>query len=165
MEAAAEAGKFRKMLIAVDACYSGAIGEACEGIPGVLLMTSASPNETLKADVLDPDMFIWLSNGFTRAFQETIDEQPDLRLRDLYLAVARQTTGSHAKVYNEAHYGNLFHNTIGEFFSFSPSCIGMVSSDKTSNHRWHSLSGVEFDERPSESGIYIYQGRKQIIRK
>ena len=165
LEAAAEAGKFRKMLIAVDACYSGAIGEACEGIPGVLFMTSASPNETSKADVLDPDMLIWLSNGFTRAFQETIDEQPDLRLRDLYLAVSRQTTGSHAKVYNEAHYGNLFHNTIGEFFDFSSTGIEAVSVDKPSDLRWHSLSGVVFGERPAKPGIYIHQGKKQIIRK
>ena len=166
LEAAAEAGKFRKMLIAVDACYSGAIGEACEGIPGVLFMTSASPDETSKADVLDPDMLIWLSNGFTRAFQETIDEQPDLRLRDLYLAVSRQTTGSHAKVYNEAHYGNLFHNTIGEFFDFSPSGgINTVMTDKADDLRWYSLSGMSWSNRPSSPGIYIHQGRKQIIWK
>lgn len=165
LEAVAEAGKYRKMLIAVDACYSGAIGKACEGIPGVLFITSASPNETSKADVLDSDMLIWLSNGFTRAFQETIDEQPDLRLRDLYMAVSRQTTGSHAKVYNEAYYGNLFHNTIGEFFNFSPSGINMVPQNNISVQRWHSLSGLVLSEPPSRPGIYIHQGKKQTISK
>ena len=36
-------------------------------------------------------MNIWLSNGFTRAFQETIDANPSISLRDLYYKLARNT--------------------------------------------------------------------------
>ena len=108
-------GRFRKMLFAVDACYSGSIGEACEGIPGVLLITAANADETSKADMKDPDMGIWLSNGFTRAFQETIDENTDISMRDLYYTLARHTVGSHATVYNAGLYGNMYDNSIGEY--------------------------------------------------
>ena len=110
-----EAGKYRKILFSMDACYSGTIGEDCEGIPGVLFMTAANANETSKADMKDPEMGIWLSNGFTRAFQEAIDNNPNISMRDLYYKVARQTVGSHATVYNHTLYGNMFTNTMQEY--------------------------------------------------
>ncbi len=108
-------GCFRKMLFVVDACYSGAIGEACEGVPGVLLVTAANANEPSKADVKDPEMGVWLSNGFTRAFQETIDGNTAISMRDLYYTLARRTVGSHATVYNAANYGNMYDNSISEY--------------------------------------------------
>lgn len=106
---------YRKMLWSMDACYSGTIGEACEGIPGVLFITAANANETSKADMKDPEMGIWLSNGFTRSFQETIDDNPNITMRDLYYNVARHTIGSHATVYNHTMYGNMFTNTMQEY--------------------------------------------------
>jgi glycosylphosphatidylinositol transamidase (GPIT) subunit GPI8 len=110
-----EAGKYRKILFSMDACYSGTIGEDCEGIPGVLFITAANANETSKADMKDPEMGIWLSNGFTRSFQETIDDNPNITMRDLYYNVARHTIGSHATVYNHTMYGNMFTNTMQEY--------------------------------------------------
>lgn len=111
----ARAGKFRKMFLCMDTCYSGAVGEACEGIPGMLVMTSALANEPSKADMRDPDMGIWLSNGFTRIFQETIDSNPAISFSDLYYQVARHTTGSHPRIYNASNYGNMYHETLREF--------------------------------------------------
>ena len=107
--------KFRKMLFVMDACYSGSIGKACEGIPGVLMITAANPYEPSKADIFDNQMNIWLSNGFTRAFQETIDKNTDINLRELYYELARHTTGSHATVYNAAMYGNMYRQTMAEW--------------------------------------------------
>ena len=107
---------YRKMLWSMDACYSGSIGEACEGIPGVLFITAANAVETSKADMRDPDMGIWLSNGFTRGFQETVDSNPDIILRDLYYELARSTVGSHATVYNVEYYGNMYKESMNEYF-------------------------------------------------
>ena len=107
--------KFRKLFFVMDACYSGSIGEACEGIPGLLMMTAANANETSKADIFDYDMNIWLSNGFTRAFQETIDEDVDINMRDLYYRLSLHTTGSHATVYNAGFYGNMYRQTMREW--------------------------------------------------
>ena len=109
--------KYRKMLFSMDACYSGSIAEACEGIPGILFMTAANADETSKADMRDSDMGIWLSNGFTRAFQEAIDKDPNITMRDLYYKLARQTVGSHATVYNYSFYGNMFTNSMQEYLN------------------------------------------------
>lgn len=107
---------YRKMLWSMDACYSGSIGEACEGISGVLFITAANAVETSKADMRDPDMGIWLSNGFTRGFQETVDANPGIILRDLYYELARNTVGSHATVYNVENYGNMYKESMNEYF-------------------------------------------------
>jgi glycosylphosphatidylinositol transamidase (GPIT) subunit GPI8 len=94
LQAMNEEQRYRKILFVMDACYSGSIGEACTGIPGALFMTAANAYESSKADIKDPEMGIWLSNGFTRAFQEAIDETPDISLSDLYYKLARQTKSS-----------------------------------------------------------------------
>lgn len=110
-----ERGKYRKMMFVMDACYSGTIGEACTGIPGVLFVTAANAYEPSKADMKDPETGVWLSNGFTRVFQETIDADPSISIRNLYYTLARNTTGSHATVYNVENYGNVFTNRMDEF--------------------------------------------------
>lgn len=106
---------YRKLFFALDACYSGTIGEACEGLPGLIAMTAANAYEPSKADMIDPELGLWLSNGFTRAFQETIDTDTHISLSDLYYKLARETVGSHAMAYNMAYYGNMYHNDMSEF--------------------------------------------------
>lgn len=106
---------YRKLFFALDACYSGTIGEACEGLPGLIVMTAANAYEPSKADMIDHELGLWLSNGFTRAFQETIDTDTHISLSDLYYKLARETVGSHAMAYNMAYYGNMYHNDMSEF--------------------------------------------------
>jgi ABC-type branched-subunit amino acid transport system substrate-binding protein len=107
--------RYRKIFFALDACYSGTIGNACVGIPGIVVMTAANATEPSKADMKDTEMGIWLSNGFTRAFQETIDSRVDISLRDLYYTLSLNTVGSHATVYNMENYGNAYNNYMNEF--------------------------------------------------
>lgn len=118
LDAMNQAGNYRKILFSMDACYSGSIGEACTGVPGALFVSAANANESSKADMKDAEMGIWLSNGFTRAFQETIDATPSISIRDLYYQLARYTTGSHATIYNIENYGNLFTSSIEEFVEY-----------------------------------------------
>ena len=105
----------RKLLFAIEACYSGGLGEACEGLPGCLFITAATPYETSHADVWSEEVDVYLSNGFTRGFQEAIGANPAISLRDLYYTLARNTSGSHVKVYNASHYGSVYSNTMSEF--------------------------------------------------
>ena len=105
----------RKLLMAVEACYSGGLGEACEGLPGCLFITAANPYETSHADVWSDDVGVFLSNGFTRGFQEAIGGNPAISLRDLYYTLAAHTSGSHVKVYNVFNYGNVYNNFMAEF--------------------------------------------------
>ncbi|MDE6577974.1 MAG: ABC transporter substrate-binding protein [Muribaculaceae bacterium] len=114
-----EAKKYRKIFIAMDACYSGSIAEECLGIPGVLFMTSANSLETSKADMKDETMGIWLSNGFTRGFRTTIADTPDITIRDLYYKLVQTTVGSHVSVYNTESFGNLYHSGMNEFLRYT----------------------------------------------
>lgn len=107
--------RYRKLMFVLDACYSGTIGEACEGIPGVLVFTAAHSNESSKADVFDRDLNVWLSNGFTRTFRDEVTANPDITLRELYYKTVRGTKGSHPRIYNASNYGNMYHETLREF--------------------------------------------------
>lgn len=108
-------GIFRKMFFVIEACYSGSVAEYCEGTPGLLMLTAANPSETSLADIMDPEMNIWLSNGFTRAFCEAVENDNNISMRNLYYHVAQQTVGSHATMYNHYVYGNMFTNTMKEY--------------------------------------------------
>ena len=110
-----ESTPHRKLLFTIEACYSGGLGDACEGLPGALFITAANPYETSHADVWSEDVGVYLSNGFTRGFQEAIAQNPAISLRDLYYTLAAHTTGSHVKVYNAPHFGSVYSNTMAEF--------------------------------------------------
>lgn len=105
----------RKLLFAIEACYSGGLGKYCEGLPGMLFVTAASPNEPSRASGWSKQLGIYRSNGFTRGFQKAIASNPSISLRDLYYHLAQSTTGSHVKVYNTSFYGSVYKNTMGEF--------------------------------------------------
>ena len=105
----------RKLLMAVEACYSGGLGEACEGLPGCLFVTAANPYETSHADVWSEEVGVYLSNGFTRGFQDAVGSNPAISLRDLYYTLAAHTSGSHVKVYNVPNYGNVYSSSMAEY--------------------------------------------------
>ena len=107
-------GNFRKMMLVMETCYSGSVGEYCEGIPGLLLLTACAPGEKSHADVLEGN--IYLSNAFTRVFREEVEKNPNISIYDLYTELARHTTASHAMMYNYEWYGSVFDSTIAEYF-------------------------------------------------
>ena len=109
----ASVGNFRKMLAVMETCYSGSIGKYCEGIPGVLFLCAASSGESSHADVLEDG--IYLSNRFTRIFRSEVEANPSISMHDLYYQLATHTTGSHAGLYNDENYGNIYRNTMKEF--------------------------------------------------
>ena len=57
--------RYRKLLLMVEACFSGGVTKQCEGIPGMLFVTAANGDETSKADVFNSEMKVWMSNRFT----------------------------------------------------------------------------------------------------
>lgn len=113
-----EEEKYRKMFFVIEACYSGSVAEVCEGIPGVLFLTAANASETSKADIVDKKLNTYLSNGFTRGFQQMIDRQPWVSMRDLYYHVAGQTVGSHARMYNIDSFGSVYKSSMKEFMKW-----------------------------------------------
>lgn len=109
----AASGNYRKVLCVMETCYSGSIGEYCEGLPGLIFLCAAAPGETSHADVMEDG--IYLSNRFTRVFRSEVEANPSISIHDLYYQLATHTTGSHAGLYNDEYYGNVFRNTLKEY--------------------------------------------------
>lgn len=109
--------KYRKLFFVMETCFSGSIAAACEGIDGFMMLTAANESETSKADMYDSELGVYLSNGFTRAFQTKILEDPDVILRDLFYYVVGQTSGSHASLYNYRKYGNIYKESLREMLT------------------------------------------------
>lgn len=110
-------GCYRKLLMMVEACYSGGVLEKCEGVPGMLFITAANGDETSKADVFNSDMKVWMSNRFTSTFIEQIGANQSIGMRDLYYRLFINTVGSHVMVYNAQNYGNLYTSDMSEFIT------------------------------------------------
>ena len=115
LESLSAKGNFRKMLWMVETCYSGSVARVSEGIPGVMFITAADENETSKADVFSNKLNVWMSNRFTSTFQDLIDKEPSISLRDLYYGLFQNTVGSHVMVYNTSFFDNLFQCSFSEF--------------------------------------------------
>ena len=107
--------QFRKMFAIIETCYSGAVAQKCEGIPGLLMMTAANAYEPSKADRFDDELQVYLSNSFTLSILSQFDRAPESTIYDLYLHAFDKTLGSHVTIYNAANYGSLYLNGITEY--------------------------------------------------
>ena len=106
----------RRMMLALESCYSGQWGEALTGIPDVIVLTAANAYETSKPDVYDTDMGTYLSNAFSRAFLRTVGSNPSVSISDLYYQLARTTSGSHVTLYNIEQYGSANKSSMSDYF-------------------------------------------------
>lgn len=111
-------GCYRKLLMMVEACFSGGVLEQCEGLPGMLFVTAANAFETSKADMFNTDMKVWMSNRFTSTFLEQIEANQSIEMRDMYYRLFINTCGSHVMVYNDQNYGSLYTSDMSEFINF-----------------------------------------------
>ncbi len=109
---------YRKALFMIEACHSGSVFDAIVGYSGMLAFTAARANETSQADVYDYDLDIWLSNQFTRTFQNSVFNDQQICLRDLYYKLFINTVGSHVTLFNDRLYGNLYKSSIGEYLQY-----------------------------------------------
>ena len=108
--------KFRKQFAIVETCYSGGVAQGCTGIPGLLMMTAANPYETSKADGLDEELLVYITNTFTSSILSWFDSKSNTVIRDLYLHAFDKTNGSHVMIYNSDYYGNLYLNDMSEYY-------------------------------------------------
>ena len=109
-------GQYRRMMLAIETCFSGRWGEAITGTPDVLVITAATPNETSKADLYDDDLGVYLSNAFARTFRNVLNRSADIPVYNLYSVLYRATTGSHVSIYNQQQYGSVYTETMSDFF-------------------------------------------------
>ena len=109
-------GMYRRMMFAIETCYSGNWGVALQGQPNVLCITAANTREMSDADVHDKTLGVFLSNAFARTLRDKVSINNTITIYDLYKELARTTIGSHVTLYNQDHYGSVYTNTMQEYF-------------------------------------------------
>jgi len=45
-----------------------------------------------------------------------------------------------------------------------PTAINFVRNDALPTHGWYTLEGIKLEGAPKQRGVYIYNGKKHIIR-
>lgn len=109
--------KFRKVLVAMEACYSGIFGNACKGIEGLLCLTATTEKEVSKTCRFNASLRVWMSNYFSENLRLYLNSSAGVSLYDLYSGTYRKTIGSHVSVYNAEHFGNLYLTRTNEFLN------------------------------------------------
>ena len=110
---------FRKLCIAAEPCYGECVIRAVEGIPGVIAMSGANAAEQSWADHWSDEARVWMCDRFTLNLVTCLTDNPDTSFRDLFLYCASHTLGSHARIVNADHYGNLFTTSPAEFIRYN----------------------------------------------
>ena len=115
-------GRYRKLMWCIEACYSGAIGEAVEGLPGALVMTAANASETSKAATYNSELGVWMTNRFSVYLIETLKEElagtyGDITVREMYYYLYTHTIGSHVSLYNAQNYDDITQAGFREFIN------------------------------------------------
>ena len=108
-------GRYRKMLLLLEPCYSRNMARQADEIPGILAIASANGNESSFADFHSFELSVWMSDRFSNNLVTTLSEKPDQNYRELYEYLYTHTLGSHVYVENSYWFGNLCKTTLGEF--------------------------------------------------
>ena len=111
--------QFRKLCIAAEPCYGECVIRGIEGINGVIAMSGANAAEQSWADHWSDDARIWMCDRFSLNLVTCLTDNPDTSFRDLFLYCATHTLGSHAKIVNAAHFGNLYTTGPAEFIRYN----------------------------------------------
>lgn len=87
--------KFKRMLVVLESCFSGAIA-ANVTTPGVVVMSAAAPDETSKSAIFDSELSSWLSDEFTAELVSLLHtSDSSLTLGQLYQQLFYHVRSSH----------------------------------------------------------------------
>lgn len=111
--------QYRKLLIAAEPCFGENVIRAIKGIDGVLAISGASGTEQSWADHWNDDARLWMCDRFSLNLVDCMTEKPETSFRDLFLYCAQHTLGSHAKIVNADHFGNLYTTGPAEFIRYN----------------------------------------------
>ena len=106
---------YRKLLIVAEPCYGERVVKDLEGISGVLAITGANAQEQSWADNWNRQGSFWMCDRFSSNFVNALANDAAQTYRDLFLYCAQHTLGSHARIVNAAHFGNLYRTSPKEF--------------------------------------------------
>lgn len=107
----AAARRYRRLLVAVEACNAGVFGSSVRA-PGAALLAAAGPNEKSLSANYDPKGGVWLADEFSYRLQAEARTLPASGLTATYRRLRRTVRGS-----DPGAFGSLRGVRLGEFFS------------------------------------------------
>lgn len=110
-------GRYRKMLMLLEPCYSRTMAVQANNIPGILSIASAAENESSFADFHSAELGTWMSDRFSNNLVNTLSEKPNQTYKELYEYLYTHTLGSHVYIENSYWFGNLCKSSAGEFIT------------------------------------------------
>jgi len=111
-----QGGRYRQMLIMVEACHGESMALNLEA-PGTIYLTGAARNEPAFGCNYDHRIDAWLADDFTYQVLEVSSKNPQVSILDLYTTVYERVAGSHVRLLNHANFGNIAATPIGDFIS------------------------------------------------
>jgi glycosylphosphatidylinositol transamidase (GPIT) subunit GPI8 len=106
--------RYRRILVAIEACQAGAFGTSFDA-PGALLFAAAGPHEDSLSTNYDARLGTWLADQFS--YQVWLAEaQPTLSLDQLYRRVYLSVAGAHVRAFGPG-FGHPAAVSIGEFLT------------------------------------------------
>jgi len=109
-------GRFRRLLIVVEACHAGALGAEIK-TPGVLLITGANATENSQASNYDVKLNQFLADDFAWELFRLGSDSPSLSLDEAHRIAYVRVKASHVSAYNEDRFGDMATVTLAEFIS------------------------------------------------
>jgi ABC-type branched-subunit amino acid transport system substrate-binding protein len=108
-------GRYRHLLIAVEACEGGTLGTKLDA-PGAALLAGADPSEDSQSIGYDAQLGTWLADEFASSLYRVASQDPSYSLAKTFTTTYLDVAGSHVSFYGP-RFGNANTATIGEFFS------------------------------------------------
>jgi len=108
------AGRYRRLLIAVETCHGGIMGTLLTS-PGAVLFAGANPSESSLGANYDAPLGSWLGDQFAYQLFLAATGAPTIALGDLYQQLYRNVSGSHVTVYNSGPFGAIGTVALREF--------------------------------------------------
>src|SRR5437899_944186 len=88
----------RRMLIVVEACEGGVLGQGLTA-PGALLLSAANPTENLLSANYDSASKTWLADQFSYQLWQASAQLPNASVDDVYQHLYLNVEGSHVSAY------------------------------------------------------------------
>jgi ABC-type branched-subunit amino acid transport system substrate-binding protein len=106
--------RYRRILVALEACQGGTFGGPLAA-PGALLLTAAGPTEDSLSVNYDAHLGTWLADQFSYQLWQA-ESPPTLTLDQLYQRVFLAVAGSHVRAYGP-NFGDPATVSVGEFLT------------------------------------------------
>ena len=103
---AIERTRFRRLLVAVEACNAGVFGPSVRA-KGAALLAAAGPHERSLSINYDPKGSTWLADEFSYRLQRAAKERPGLGLDAAYDRLRREVRGSRPRAFGRLHGARL----------------------------------------------------------